>query len=414
MKPTESTPDRQVNKFALIYAISKIDCFAITVLFFAFLAGGFSLSRIDDKFRELGWLDNVAYWFLLPLLLLASMALYKNSVLYRYGSYAKTRPRNFHAFVVSVILLHCYMALSTNWAPSPNMELSADIFLLSLYMALIPIFLRGKNEHKMTVVIEWTFWSGVIYALGGVLSSGLEAQRMAAFGGGPNVFARVVGGGFIAGFYLYLVKERRLVVFALPVLVLAAIASGSRGGIIGLILSSMVMSVFVMPRYFKWRMIFTSTLIICMVIWIGFNIVDTSGVVQIAKERYYNRMIKTQYLSGRDRCFADAVNIFQDNMLIGAGLDSFHFYSKSGIYPHNIILHIGAEGGVIGLIILFSCLLLMVNRWFQPRKAENDFILILCIFYFFSSLVSGGIYDARFIWLYGALYMLPHQGNFIQ
>jgi O-antigen ligase len=414
MRPAIFEPDINKHKSCFICAIKKIDCLAITLLFFAFLSGGFSLSRIDRNFRELGWLDNVAYWFLLPLLLLASMTLYKNSALNRFEACEKAMYRSFRAFVLSAILLHCYMALSAFWAPVQNIELSIDIFMLSLYMILIQVFLRGEHERKMTLVIEWTFWSGVIYAIGGVLSSGLEAQRMAAFGGGPNVFVRVVGGGLIAGIYLYFVKKRRLVIIALPVLVLAVVASGSRGGVIGLVLSLIVMSILVLPRYFKWRTIFLSAILGYMVFWIGLIAVDTSGVFRIAKERYYNRTIKTQYLSGRDRCFTDAINIFEENMLVGAGLDSFHIHSTSGIYPHNIILHIGAEGGMIGLIFLFGCLFMMVNRWFKPRKEENDFILILCIFYFFTSLVSGGIYDARFTWLYGALYMLPHREELIR
>jgi O-antigen ligase len=392
---------KQNNATAVHHTQVEIDDFAIILLFIAYLAGKFSLSRFDIQFIDAFWLSNIVYWFTLPLVCLAMVLIYKYN--FRWISL----PWNYKAIVISIIALYGYMSLSTIWAPFPDIELAIEVCMIPLFVALLHVFLSYRPERQIKLLFLLTFWAGFIYALAGVVLGGHGADRMAVFGGGPNVFIRIVGSGLIASLYLYFIQRKRIAICAIPIMLYAAIASGSRGGLIALLLSLIFLLVFILSRHFTWRTVILMLIVLGLLTYIGYTIILTNEIQSLARDRYYTLTIEKQYLSGRDLSFSQAWWIFLENPLVGAGLGGYISLSSYAIYPHNIVLHLAAEGGMLGLMPLFFISILMVRRWFQPRSAEHGIALTLCILYFISSLASGGLYDSRFIWFYGIIYMLP-------
>jgi O-antigen ligase len=122
-------------------------------------------------------------------------------------------------------------------------------------------------------------------------------------------------------------------------------------------------------------------------------------------------LTETHYLSQRDILASAAWHLFLDHPSVGVGLGGFQSAGAPSYYPHNLLLQVASEGGVVGLVLLLAGLGLLVYRWFQPRSVEHDFILAIWLLYFVASQVSGHIYDARLIWFYGMAYMLPKRQN---
>ena len=80
-------------------------------------------------------------------------------------------------------------------------------------------------------------------------------------------------------------------------------------------------------------------------------------------------------------------------------------------YPHNLILEIAAEGGVIALLLFSLIIFVIIKRWFRPKTLENNFTFLLALLFFFASMFSGSIYDTRFMWIFLTLYMLENKNT---
>ena len=380
-----------------------INHLGILVLFVAFLAGKFSLTRISDYFENLGLIAYVAYWFVLPLLLLALLSLKWDGL--HISISAPVSSHIFGAFALFVSLLNIYMALSSVWAPYPDPDSVSQLLLAVILVAFAYVFLRWGAEKQLSLILILTFASGLVYAIAG-LADGLDGGRLSAFGGGPNVFVRVVGSGFVAGLYLFFSQRKRFVIWTFPVLLISALGSGSRGGAIGLIVSALFVALFVLPRYYQWRTILGTVIILAMLAWIAYGLIRDSDLMMTIWTRYVV-FSEAGYFSGHDIRMLAAWYLFLDNPWIGIGLSGFRAATGFPDYPHNLFLHIASEGGILGLIPLSACLVLLIYRWFQPRSAEHDFALAICLLYFVASQISGQIYDARFVWFYGLAYLLP-------
>lgn len=102
----------------------------------------------------------------------------------------------------------------------------------------------------------------------------------------------------------------------------------------------------------------------------------------------YGSLLRVEYMK-------DAYNIFINNPLFGTGA------ATVTSYPHNIYLHAAAELGLPGLLITLALtlpvvVLIAVSRYHKNNPVfslENLFLFSIFITVFFSSLVSGSLYD---------------------
>lgn len=390
-------------KTPMSYRRQTINQMGVLVLFVAFLAGKFSLTRIDDRFEYLGMIAYVAYWFVPPLLLLALLSLSRSRS--QISAFAPALPRNFGAFALFASLLNIYMALSSGWTLFPDLDSMVQLLIAAVFLATAYVFLRSGTEKQLNLILRITFGSGLVYAVAG-LAGGLDGGRLSAFGGGPNVFVRVVGSGLVAGLYLFFSQRKRFVILTFPVLLIAALGSGSRGGAIALAVSVLFVTLFILPRYYQWRIILGAGIVLAVLAWITYDLIRDSELMNTIWTRYVV-LTEQGYLGGRDIRLLAAWYLFLDYPWIGVGLNGFKTLTGFPDYPHNLLMHVASEGGVLGLIPLLACLVLLIHRWFQPRSVEHDFVLAICLLYFVSSQISGQIYDARFVWFYGLAYMLP-------
>ena len=237
--------------------------------------------------------------------------------------------------------------------------------------------------------------------------------RMTALGGGPIVFARWMGFGIITLLFLpvkikYIYKYSLILIFFI-----LALATGSRGPILGLFLTGFV---YVFLNFN--RVIVRISLGVFLLI----SVLVFSGVEkQIAKlgnsKRVFMNISKKggskQSTSTRNNLAIGSFLLLQNYPLgVGAGnwqlitnkLSPTHLMPLE--YPHNLVLEVACEYGIQTVLLLLLLFLYVFHLSYHKMiKYKNDktsfypLLFYLFLFFFFNSLVSGMLNDSRLLFI---------------
>ncbi|HEY0829519.1 MAG TPA: O-antigen ligase family protein [Candidatus Dormibacteraeota bacterium] len=126
-----------------------------------------------------------------------------------------------------------------------------------------------------------------------------------------------------------------------------------------------------------------------------------------------DRLISLEASPGdRDQLLLRGVHLFATNPILGAGLGSFagaipdslqagHFYQ----YPHNVLLELAAETGIVGVLLVMGPLLVgwaaLFWRGVQTASAPIANILMFVAVFFTVANISGDIPSERGLWIFG-------------
>ena len=237
--------------------------------------------------------------------------------------------------------------------------------------------------------------------------------RMTALGGGPIVFARWMGFGIITLLFLpvkikYIYKYSLIFIFFI-----LALATGSRGPILGLFLTGFV---YVFLNFN--RVIVRISLGVFLVI----SVLVFSGVEkQIAKlgnsKRVFMNISKKggskQSTSTRNNLAIGSFLLLQNYPLgVGAGnwqlitnkLSPTHLMPLE--YPHNLVLEVACEYGIQTVLLLLLLFLYVfhlsyhkMNQYKNDKTSFYPLLFYLFLFFFFNSLVSGMLNDSRLLFV---------------
>jgi O-antigen ligase len=312
-------------------------------------------------------------------------------------------------WLVVAILFFLYQIASGLWAPPAARvgEHAFDIFLMGTLTLAIYLYAVGDPA----VVIRWVFGcyylAAVVFALGALLITGPGAQgRYAAFGGGPNVFVRIEILGVISAIGLYLESRRKVVFLGVPLFLLTAVLSGSRAGL----LAGAAVGIAGLLRVRR-RLSAGPTLAVVAVTAVAGVIAWTrapSSITGLIEERFVQQTVQQGYVSGRTTIWGDAIGLAVAHPVVGAGLDGFYGLIGRGQnieYPHQYLLAVAADGGAIGLGLLFTSILLWAAtvRRGRGHPRQTAVTVAAAAFVAISSLFSGDYYDARLAWIFAAL-----------
>jgi O-antigen ligase len=303
-----------------------------------------------------------------------------------------------------------YLAMTAFWAPHGALiaERLTDVGALALLVVVTASITAPDPAKAMRVVLAAMFFSGVLYAAAGLLIGDTDAQgRTVAFGGGPNVYVRVVLLGILAAVALTVVYRRRIFLWPIPVLATAALLAGSRGGIIAALATAAVFIVLFWRRV-SWRGAAAAVAVVGSALVVVPILLPDSSTALLSERFALDQLIAQDEYSGRPDLFTQAIEIFRDQPVTGGGLDSF--YAIFGIsqdlgYPHNLVLEVAATGGLIGLALLAGFVLSVLRsaRSQVRLSAEQVALLTAAVFIAAASMASGDFYDTRFLWIFSLL-----------
>lgn len=372
-------------------------------LFLSLLAGRFSLTRIDND--AVGIDLRFIFVYIGVLLVLLWWSGTQNSLPGRVPMVG----------TVAFTFWCLWMVASAAWAPQTARinETMLDFgFLFSLIILAWFVMSRLPKE-SLERVWAWLLVTGMVYFVLAMLQGPGAQGRFSAPGGGPNTFVRIMVVASIAALYLAVVHHRNWVLFCIPIFAVGAALSGSRGGLASAVVVLIIFLVPVVRRLGVRKVILVALFLITgAVIILNWGNGYLTGFFQ---ERFIQQTILENYSSGRDEISEQAWMMFNQNPLIGVGLDGFYVLQNPAVavfeHPHNLVLATLAEAGIIGCLLLIAALTRLVSSALGKRMpASALFALITGLYYFSTAMFSGDYYDSRFVWFFLGLAVINMTG----
>jgi O-antigen ligase len=296
-----------------------------------------------------------------------------------------------------------WMIATAGWAPR-DARYSAVALDFALLIAFVWIGWGVAARVSRRVLISvwwWLYIAGWVY-LAGALAAGPGVQgRYAAFGGGPNVFVRVEVLAFLAALVLAATLGKRWVLVGLPAFLVGAVLSGSRGGLLAMAVMLLVGAVPLGRRLGRRTMGILAVGAVPLLAGIAYF--HDPAWVAFARERYLEQTVAQGYDSGRSSLVQRALELFDDHLWFGTGLDGF--FALQGVqtaaeYPHNLVVATAAEGGLIGLGLLVAAVGAGAVALYRARPLDSISLgfALGALFVLVASQFSGDYYDSRFLW----------------
>ncbi|MGO1796473.1 MAG: O-antigen ligase family protein [Microbacterium gubbeenense] len=353
---------------------------------------------------NISWLEDLPARFVL---LIAAMIAYVAWKAVNKGDRAESHVSR---FPVAVLLFFGYYIASGLWSATGARatETIANIALLLLCLFMLVGVARYDAESTRSAFLLCMYWSGIVFAAASAITGGTSGiGRSVAFGGGPNVFVRIVVWGTIAAIALAILRKRPGYLLALPILVLFTALSGSRGGITAAAVTSALL-IFLLARRLKPAYIFAAVITIPGLLWF---IWSNDQVQYILGRRFDWELIVESGYGSRQTLWVAAEELFRASPVIGNGLDAYYAlaYIRTGFpYPHNIMLEIAVDLGVLGLT-LFAIILIVICvhllRNIKHLSVSQWAMFAGGLFTLIASMFSGDIFDSRFMWIFFALFI---------
>lgn len=308
-------------------------------------------------------------------------------------------------------LAFCIAVSGSSWSTDTYGQEKTIRFLAltTLGFATVPAAVSSEFDLRLFLIANIVL-STLMVAFGRATPEGLSA-----FGATHIATGRVVGLGIIACTYLFIKPGRRLL-NRLPWLLLAALLlagllySGSRGSLVGLLgaVGLVAGATFAMRRGRRYLLVMTALLIAAGAA-VSFLF---PSAVEMMNQRLKYALSGPLTVTARTRTerAAAALEQFLEHPFTGAGIGSFSSNYGCpelvrGDYPHNILLEVAAELGLVGLAAL---VLLLVGglsapvRILRTAHGENHKVvactlLAIAGYLMINALFSGDLNDNRLL-----------------
>lgn len=284
---------------------------------------------------------------------------------------------------------------------------------INFVVIIIPlVIISSRFKYKdITGLINILLYFIFFLALLGVIKLGNSVERLSVLGGGPIIFARWMIIGSIMLFFLKKknIKNITLIIF----LLLLSIAAGSRGPILSLLFTAFIFMVL------NFQKILFRLLAISLVIW---------GVLFSLDGDIFRDVGKADRLVTKDSTSKNVRLKFANRSLelislypMGVGIGNWQEYCNKTQpyhllrheYPHNLILEVFVELGILGgIILLFLLIKVMYFTFFRMLKYSKEhsiyeLLFYLQVFLLANSMFSGSLNDSRLLLVVISISIIP-------
>ena len=200
---------------------------------------------------------------------------------------------------------------------------------------------------------------------------------------------------------------RLAAIAVLPVVLVSLLAAGSRGPVIAFLVGVLALVALTAATAGARR-----RLVLAAAVLLGAVVVVPIVVPGSAIERSLSAVIGSAgglSSNGRAHLWAEAFGAFAQHPLVGLGTGGFASVNPQ-LYPHNLLLEMAAELGVLGALAILSMLALILQRlialWRRTVGSERmEVTLVIALFLsaLTNALLSGAVQDNTDVWLWGGL-----------
>lgn len=292
-----------------------------------------------------------------------------------------------------------------------------EVFVTSMALVFLPLLFGivvGQTPRYQRQFLTVTFLlSGIVTVLGVVqLGSTPQFGRVSVAGSntiGTSRAALLLVVVTVVGWKASGLRGRLLSATFVPLSLVVALGTGSRGPVLALAITLVAMSL--MSIRHIGRLIVAAAG--ASVVAFGFA---RMGILEsIVPDTSLRRMTSTieMIFGGGDidrssgirlALWEVAVSMFEAKPVLGFGTGSFANIAnqipgmQGRTYPHNLILQFLAEFGLVGLGVLIFLLLLVARRVLAVTATRERVIVALTVFALINAMVSNSIYDNRWLW----------------
>lgn len=159
----------------------------------------------------------------------------------------------------------------------------------------------------------------------------------------------------------------------------------------------------------------TSVLIIAAICLIAFYYFTSTYMNTASFER-----MTTLFTSGstkmRSEMYEESIDFFKRSPLFGIGYDQFRVLSRYKLYSHSTYAEVMADGGIIGMLLFITPILIAGFRLFKLRKRTNTytvwiFIALYCVEVFLGA-VNIFMYDITHLLIWSLVFFYTQYGAF--
>ncbi len=302
-------------------------------------------------------------------------------------------------FILAAQLLHFgFLLLSIGWSPdlTAASEKGFDVGILGV-VSISTWWTCATVDRRALygAIVRWVVVvAGVLALLATV--SGINSDRSAVLGGGPNIFGRNMGMLCVLSLAYAIDRRMRWAVVAI-VAAMLTVSSGSRGAMIALAAALVGLVFAKRTRVSRWLAAGTVGTAL------GLLVLPLTAIGQRAiamfEHRVLDLLIERQYYSSRDVFFREALELIERSPVVGHGLASFPTYTSMR-YPHSVLLESGVEAGAVGVVLVLVPILIWAWTVVATRRFDLDEFVAPFVLIFVAAQFSGDIYDSRGIFLF--------------
>jgi O-antigen ligase len=207
----------------------------------------------------------------------------------------------------------------------------------------------------------------------------------------PIALGRVTAGGILIALYALLSGRTGLRIVALavaPLLTVAFLASGGRGPVVGLVAGLVVLLSLPAAGARRRRLMVLGVVVLSVALAsqiVPGDAMDRAASVIVGGSGGLDS-------NGRTELWAQAWSLFAENPWLGIGTGGFAAVSPLEVYPHNLVLEVAAEFGLLGLVPLVLALIagvVAIARSVRAPLATDRGLSVLVAALFTAALVNA-------------------------
>jgi len=320
--------------------------------------------------------------------------------------------------ILSVILgFGALLWLGLIYTPSPLYGYNKALFyLLRNVIPFIGFLIISHDTVKLKRLLGIFAIIGIVFLIASAPSIArgdyLSASRFSVLNRNPIWYARILGVSIVSLLFFYkgssTIILKPFILVTMMLLIVPMVFSGSRGPIFSLILAIFTFAVLSSKKVRLTKNVIQWALIVGGVYLVYHLVSYLAGA-------YWTRFTDIEKINSfvfeqvRLKWWAISLQGFIDSPLLGWGTGGYTRLLGVGdipAYPHNVLLEVACESGIVGLVLFSSFLILTIKNIVILRKEEGSSPVYrlavpfasLFIFAISNAMFSGDLYSNEMIW----------------
>lgn len=318
---------------------------------------------------------------------------------------------------IGIMLVFCaVIVMGLAYTPALGYGTDKAMRFISLtLLAFLTPFVVMKSRRDVWIFFGTWIALALVFALDALSRLGADT-RLSAFNATSIGMSRMLGVALLVLLFGVLMQPANRVwqigaLLSIGLFLIALLGSGSRGPLLSLVVTvglTVSMSVVRPDGHLRSIVILALLALLCI------GVVYSGIVPSMALQRFDILLSQAEVdtsAQARVQVMEEAWRLFKTSPVLGHGIGSVSAFGagREQVYPHNILLELAAETGMLGLGLYLLIIAMVFRRLLLKLAAGSDraslhiALMAILIFTLLNAMVSGDINDNRDLWLFAGM-----------